>query len=214
MINQIFSFVIVLFMITSMFLLSTSRLGALIKIVGAQGLLLGILPFFTGEPIASIHTWILALLGIVVKGILIPVFLSRAMRGVAVNREMEPYVGYTMSIVVGVLAIIVSYYAYRLIAFHPLFSSPLIPASMTLALCGLFLITARKQALTQIIGYLVFENGIYLFGVSISVRSPLLVELGILLDVLVGVFVMGIVIYHINREFDSISTQELGTLRE
>jgi hydrogenase-4 component E len=96
----------------------------------------------------------------------------------------------------------------------PLFASPLIPAAMAMALCGLFLIIARRQALTQVIGYLVFENGIYLFGLAISAKNPLLVELGVLLDVFVGVFVMGIVIYHINREFDSISVEDLRMLKE
>jgi hydrogenase-4 component E len=214
MIHGLFSFVLVLLMISSLYLLSSSRLGAMIRTVGAQGLILGLIPLCTGEPINSPHTWILALLGIVIKGIVIPILLFRALRGVAINKEIAPYVGYTLSIAAGVVSIVLSYVAYAFIAHHPVFSSPLIPASITLGLCGLFLIIARKQALTQIIGYLVFENGIYLFGVSLSVRSPLLVELGILLDVVVGVFVMGVVIYHINREFDSISTQSLGTLRE
>lgn len=214
MIHGLFSSILVLLMISSLYLLSSSRLGAMIRTVGAQGLILGFIPFFTGESINNHHTWILALLGIVIKGIVIPLLLIRALRGVAVSKEIAPYIGYTLSIGAGVASIILSYISYAFIAHHPIFSSPLIPASITLGLCGLFLIIARKQALTQIIGYLVFENGIYLFGVSLSVRSPLLVELGILLDVVVGVFVMGVVIYHINKEFDSISTQSLGTLRE
>ena len=63
-------------------------------------------------------------------------------------------------------------------------------------------------------GYLVLENGIYTFGVSLPTSQSLLVELGILLDLLVGVFVMGIVIHQIHREFDSISTESLEALKE
>jgi hydrogenase-4 component E len=214
MTNDILALILVLLMISSIFLMSTSRLGALIRTVGIQGLFLGLVPFLNHEPLSNLHTWILGILGVAVKGIAIPLLLFRALRGVSKSKEMEPYVGYVTSIFIGVLFVVVSYGVYTVMLHHPLFSSPMIPASITLALCGLFLIVARKQALTQIIGYLVFENGIYLFGLSLAVKSPLLVELGILLDVLVGVFVMGIVIYHINREFDSISTQALGTLRE
>lgn len=215
MISGIYSFLLVLLIMSSLYLLSSSRIGALIRTVGAQGMILGCVPFITGDAsLLNPHTWILSSLSIFVKGILIPILLFRALRGVYMSREDFPYVGYPMSIGAGVLMVLFSYVAYRIIGHHPLFSSQLIPAAITMALCGLFLIITRKQAITQVIGYLVFENGIYLFGVSLAVKNPLLVELGILLDVIVGVFVMGIVIYHINREFDSISTQALGTLRE
>jgi hydrogenase-4 component E len=83
-----------------------------------------------------------------------------------------------------------------------------------MAASGLFLIIARRIALTQVIGYLVLENGIYAFGVSLSGSQSPLVEMGALLDLLVGIFVMGIVVYHINREFDSISTESLQELKE
>ena len=83
-----------------------------------------------------------------------------------------------------------------------------------MAATGLFLIVARTEALTQIIGYLVLENAIYSFGISLSATQSLLVEMGALLDLLVGVFIMGVVIYHINREFDSINTDSLETLKE
>jgi len=75
-------------------------------------------------------------------------------------------------------------------------------------------IKTRLKALTQVVGYLMLENGIYLFGLTQARRVPFLVEVGVLLDVFVGVFIMGIVVFHINREFDSISAGHLTTLRE
>ncbi len=203
-----------LLMMSSLYLLSSSRLGTLIKIVGAQGMILGLVPFLTHLSLNDPHTWILSSGSLIIKGFVIPLLLFKALRGVAINREIEPYIGFSFSIVIGVLSVIFSFVAYHYISGHPLFHSQFIPASMVVGFCGLFLIIARKQALTQVVGYLVFENGIYLFGVSLAIENPLLVELGILLDVLVGVFVMGIVVYHINREFDTISTEDLDTLRE
>ena len=85
---------------------------------------------------------------------------------------------------------------------------------MFTTLSGLFMIVSRRKALTQVLGYLTMENGVYVFGASLAVREPLLVELGILLDVFVGVFVMGIVIYQINREFDHIDTDRLSVLKD
>jgi hydrogenase-4 component E len=85
---------------------------------------------------------------------------------------------------------------------------------MSMAATGLVLIVARKEALTQVIGYLVLENAVYCFGVSLSSTQSFLVETGVLLDLLVGVFIMGVVIYHINHEFDSINTEMLSELKE
>jgi hydrogenase-4 component E len=89
-----------------------------------------------------------------------------------------------------------------------------VPTSLSILFVGLFLVVSRKKALSQALGYLVFENGIYAFGVGIAYEAPALIEMGILLDVFVAVFVMGITVFHISREFDSIDTTRLATLKE
>jgi hydrogenase-4 component E len=88
-----------------------------------------------------------------------------------------------------------------------------VPASFMTMFTGLFLIIARKKALTQCLGYIVFENGIYAFGVAAVGEIPSLVELGLLLDAFVAVFVMGIAIYRINQEFDHMDADELRSLK-
>ena len=81
--------------------------------------------------------------------------------------------------------------------------SPLIlPAALSTTLLGLLIIVIRRTAITQTLGYLVMENGIYIFGVAMASEQPFLVEMGVLLDVFVAVFVMGIIIFHISRDFD------------
>ena len=88
-----------------------------------------------------------------------------------------------------------------------------IPPAITM-ISGLFIVMARKKALTQVVGFLIFENGITVFGLGMAVECGLLVELGILLDVLVLVFVMGIAMFHINREFSHIDADRLNCLTE
>jgi hydrogenase-4 component E len=68
--------------------------------------------------------------------------------------------------------------------------------------------------MTQVVGYLLLENGVYLFGLILFGRVPFLVELGVLLDVLVGVFIMGLVAFHMNRELESLDSARLAELRE
>jgi hydrogenase-4 component E len=89
-----------------------------------------------------------------------------------------------------------------------------VPAAFFSILSGLFLIISRRTALSQVIGYLVLENGIYTFGISLVQEEEFLVELGVLLDVLVGVFVMGITLFHISREFDHIDVDRLSALKD
>jgi len=89
-----------------------------------------------------------------------------------------------------------------------------VPLAFFTILAGLFLIVSRRTALTQVQGYLVLENGVYAFGVAMAQEAPLSVELGILLDIFVGVFIMGIIIFHISREFDHIDTDRLTALKD
>jgi hydrogenase-4 component E len=89
-----------------------------------------------------------------------------------------------------------------------------VPVALFTSLVGLFVIISRRKALTQVLGYLVLENGIYTFGVGLVQNTPMLVELGVLLDVFVAVFVMGIAIFHINRQFDHIDTDRMVLLKD
>jgi hydrogenase-4 component E len=93
-------------------------------------------------------------------------------------------------------------------------SSWLAPVAIFSIFAGLFLIVSRKRALSQVLGFLVLENGVYAFGVGLAPQSSLLVEAGVLLDVFVAVFVMGITIFHINREFDHINTDQMSQLKD
>ena len=78
---------------------------------------------------------------------------------------------------------------------------------------GLFVIVSRKKAISQILGYLVMENGMYVFGVVILREMPLLVDLAVLLDAFAAVLVMGVAVYHINRAFDHMDVDQLDTLK-
>jgi hydrogenase-4 component E len=108
-----------------------------------------------------------------------------------VRREVEPYVGYTASLLFGVFAILASIWlSSRLRLSHPALPPLAGPAAVFTILVGLFLIVSRRKAVSQVLGYLVMENGIYVLGIWMVVEIPMLVELGVLLDAFVAVFVM------------------------
>jgi hydrogenase-4 component E len=204
----------VLLFLTNLVMLGSSELGGCIRVVALQGILLGL---FTLIARADALTLRLVLLGVVsmgLKGFVFPFLLSRDIREANVRREVEPFVGYAASIVIGLVMLAVSMWiAARFPALSPASSSFVIPVALATVFTGLFLVVSRRKALTQVIGYLVFENGIYMFGIFAAGEIPLLVELGVLLDVFVAVFVMGIAINRINREFDHIDTDQLSSLK-
>jgi len=205
----------VLVVFTNLKLLGSSRLGSSIRTVAFQGILLGLLPGVAHPGSVSKRLIFMTTAALGLKGIVFPWLLFRALQGAKVRREVEPFVGYTSSLLIGVLTLIASLWAgARLRVPGPPISPLLVPVALSTLLVGLFLIISRKKALSQVLGYLVFENGIYAFGVGVAYEAPFLVELGVLLDVFVAVFVMGIAIFHIRREFDSIDTTRLETLRD
>jgi hydrogenase-4 component E len=194
-------------------ILGTTRLTTCIRAVAVQGGLLGLLPLVL-HPQWSVHTLGLAAGTILVKAVVLPWFLIWAIREAAVRREVEPRVGYVASLVLGILAVAVAgAVATRLPVpgEHPVL---LVTTSLACVIMGLQVLATRAKALIQVVGYLMLENGIYVFGLTSLDRVPFLVELGVLLDVFVGVFIMGIVVFHINREFDSLDSARLTELRD
>jgi len=198
----------------NLYILATSRLTSLVKTVAIQGIILAFVPVLTPDAPDVLHAVILTATSLVVKGVLIPHFLLRAMRGVNIPREPDPPVGYSMSLLFGIVTTGLSFYLVRHIPFGSVVVSPLHAGlAIGTACTGIFLISARRRAINQVIGYLIFENAAYLLGISIAAHQPLLVEMGVLLDMMVGVFIMGVMIYRINTEFDSISTTQLERLK-
>lgn len=204
--------IMVLLVLTNMIVLGNSRLRACIRVVAAQGVALGVLPLLTHD--FELQLLLFALLSIAIKGVVFPWMLFRTLRRLNVWKEEAPYVGYGPSLLIGPPALgFACWIATRLPIPYSVQSTMLIPVALFTLIVGFFLIVSRKKALSQVLGYLVLENGIYAFGMAIACQQPLLIELGILLDVFVGVFVMGIAIFHISRQFDHIDTDQLSALR-
>ena len=137
------------------------------------------------------------------------------MRDVDTVREIEPIISYNLSVMTGAIALAISLWLGQRL---PLPDQPtsflLVPTAFFTCLVGFILLVTRRKAITQVLGYLTLENGVYAFGTAVALNMPVLVELGILLDVFVGVFVMGIAIFHISRQFDHIDTDRLVSLSD
>lgn len=212
--ESLLSSLLVLVMLLNFFTLGTSRIRAMIQAVALQGLILGVLPLLVQEHLGT-RIVLVALATMALKAGIIPFMLTRAMRDLQIDREVEPLVSLTRSLILGGVGTAMALSFARHLPLIPAHAGGLIvPASLSTVLTGFVVLTARRKAITQVTGYLVLENGIFIFGLLLIEALPLLVEMGVLLDLLVGVFVMGIIIHHINREFASVSTEWLSALKE
>jgi hydrogenase-4 component E len=194
--------------------LGSSRLPAIIRTMAVQGVVLGLLPLVI-EPAFG---WVVALVAFVtvaVKGFVIPTLLRRAMRTANIEREIEPSIGFVPSLLLGALGTIAAVAVARALPLLPQDAGTLVvPGALASIFAGFVLLVGRVKAISQVCGFLILENGIYLFGMLLIRSTPLLVESGILLDLIVAVFVIGIIVDRIQRAFDSLDTRKLTALHE
>jgi hydrogenase-4 component E len=196
------------------FALAVSRLRALIDAVAWQGIIIGVLPLFVHSDIGW-RVWLLVGGTIALKGFIIPRFLIHAMREANIQHEVTPFVNFMASLLLGAVGTgLALVFASTIELAADDQGSLLVPASFATIWTGFLMLTTRKKAITQVVGYLLLENGIFLFGLLLLEAMPFLVEIGVLLDLFTGVFVMGIIVHHISREFASISTEHLTELKE
>src|SRR5437588_2763174 len=200
-------------LLINLYSLGTSRIRALISAVALQGIALGVMPLLAHGHV-TLLTGFIAAATVLIKGTLIPQILAKALRDAQIKREIEPIVGFLPSILLGALGTGVAIALAARLPLPPGHAQTLIvPAAFSTVFTGFLLLITRIKAITQAIGYLVLENGIFIFGLLLIEAVPLLVELGVLLDLFVGVFVISIIIHHINREFASLDTRRLSALK-
>ena len=194
--------------------LGSGRLPSLIRVAAAQGVVLGLMPLllevrFTWAVLAT------AAVTAAVKGGVIPWLLRRAMRAANIDRDLDPLIGFIPSILLGAGGTIAAVALARRVPLLPEHRDLLLVAGcIASVLTGFLLLICRSKAISQVCGYLILDNGIYIFGLLLIHAMPLMVEAGILLDLIVGVFVIGIIVDRIQRAFDSLDTRMLTALHE
>ncbi len=209
--SGIMQLLISLILVSTFLILGSTRLYSCVRAFGIQSFLLacvaGIVAYSTGK----YDIYVVSILTLIIKALVIPYIFIYIIREIKVKREIALYVGISPSLIIGGTLVVISYYLIRSINLIEL-SSFALSASMSMVAIGLFIMISRKKAIMQMLGILVMENGLFLGAISLTYGMPLLVELGIFFDVLIGALIMGIMIFRINRTFESIDTDMLKTL--
>jgi hydrogenase-4 component E len=217
-------------LLLNFYILTTTQIRALVYAVAFQGVLLAVVYPVAHQQaahagadtaaapvdhLAFVRLLVLAAVMMAVKGVVIPRLLLKAMREADVRRHVESAIGIVPTLLVGAVGTgLAMAFASTLPLKAEHSSNLIVPASLATMLTGFLILTTRWRALNQVLGYVVLENGIFIFGLLLVEALPILVELGVLLDLFVGVFVMAIIINHVSKAFPSASVEHLQTLRE
>ena len=206
---------IILVVLTNLRLLASGRIASLITWVAVQGVVLGLFALLARWAHLTPDVFMVGVVALILKGFVFPRLLHHVTKAVHANRESEPYVGHIASILIGLVALTVSLWlGTRLHIPGGDTSRLLVPATLFSVFCGQFLIVSRKNAISQVLGFLVMENGAFMLGVGTLYYAPFLVEIGVLLDMFVAVLILTILIRGMNRAFHNINTNQLNRLRE
>lgn len=206
---------IILFGLTMLYMAATSRIKAYLKMLSFQGVLLFLICYVGIEKSNFINFMFLSFETLIVKALLIPLFLKKILQKNQIYRDSEPHIPQFYSLVVastilftGFLISNIDYPALYLI--NPMYFG----VSIAVIIISLFLITIRHKVLTNVIGFITMENGIFLLSLSVAKEMPIVVNLGVLLDVFIAVFILGLLINRINEKFEDLSVGRLSDLKD
>lgn len=206
---------IVLFGVSLIFISSTSRLGTYVKILSLQGVLIFFISITHLHSMEIFHAFFITLETLVVKALLIPLFIGYVIQKINIVRETEANIHFFVSLLISTVILIVCFTLSFFIAGTQKYVDVVIfGPSLAAILVGLFIIITRKKLITHVMGYLVMENGIFLLSLALATDVPIIVEVGVLLDIFIGVFLMGIFLNKIQSSLESSDIQELAQLSD
>ncbi|OLD41470.1 MAG: hydrogenase, partial [Nitrospirae bacterium 13_1_40CM_2_62_10] len=161
------------------------------------------------------HIYIAAALTVAIKVIVIPRILKKVIERLNVTRELVMNVNIPAGLLIcGALVILAFFITQRIIPLGFLLTRDSLSIALAILMIGFFTMIARKKAVTQVIGFLVMENGLFLGATVAAHGMPLIVELGVFFDVLVATLIIGIYTHRLQDAFDSVDTSKLTVLKE
>jgi len=212
---QITSFLAALVLLTAFAMLAQRRMYGLVHLFTWQGLFLSINTAIVGFVAGQHHLYISSLLTLSLKVILLPYILHVLIRRLKVHKEVEMVVNIPMTMLIGIALVIFSYHLTApVMELSTLVSRSTLAVALATVLIGLLMMITRRHAITQIIGFLAMENGLFFAATSATYGMPLVVELGVAIDILIAAFIFGIFFFHINTTFDSLDVNQMARLKE
>ncbi len=200
-------------LLTAIAMNGMKRLESCVKAYAVNSWFLSALIAIVAFMIGEFHLYIASLVTFLSKGIVIPIFLRKVVREMKVTHEIEPYISNALSLTISGILVAIVYASLKEGIFVTGLSRNVLQISLAVILIGLFAMITRRKAITQVIGLLFMENGLFLAGFSLTYGMPMIIELGVLFDMLMGVIILGIFAVQIRRAFASSDLDKLTILK-
>jgi hydrogenase-4 component E len=213
--SQFINLLAALLLLVSFAMLSQRRVLSLINLFALQGLLLAISTAIVAYSSHQHHLYYSAALTLVLKVIILPWILHRLIRRLNVKWDIETLFNIPTTMLVGIALVV---FAFNLAAPISEMAGTITKGTLGIAMASVLLsflmMITRSKAVPQVIGFLAMENGLFFAATSATYGMPLVVELGIALDVLVGMVILGIFFFQIRETFDSLDLKHMEKLKE
>lgn len=206
---------IIIFGLTMLYMTATSRMIAHIRILSLQGILLFLICYFGLEEISKLGFVFLTFETLVVKSVLIPMFLYKIVKTTHEYRDEAANIPHFYSLVISTIILftgfLVSDFNFPAIKMiNPVYFG----VSIAVIIISLILITIKHKIITNILSFITMENGIFLLSLSVVKEMPIIVDLGVLLDLFIAVFILGLMVNNINKEFHDLEVSHLSDLKD
>jgi hydrogenase-4 component E len=201
-------------LITSFGMIASPQVASSIRFYAMHSFLLALITALMAYTNRVEHLLVPAFLTLVLKTVAIPQVFFQIIRRLGIRKEVESYINIPFSLFLAVLLVFLSFYVTADVKILKLpLSREFIPLAVSTIFFGMLIMTTRKKAITQILGLLLMENGLFLMAITMTFGMPLLVEIGIFFDILVGVIIMGIFVFKIREAFEGIDVDDMTVLR-
>lgn len=213
--QQLVNLAATILLIIAFAMLSQRRVLNLVRLFAWQGMVLSLSTAMVAYSTGQGHLWISAALTLVLKVIVLPIVLHSLIDRLNVRWDVEPLIIVPTTMLVGIgLAIFAFALTTPISQMAGTFTRSTLGIALASVLLSFLMMIVRRKAIPQVIGFLAMENGLFFAATSATYGMPLVVELGIALDVLVGTFVFGIFFFHIRETFDSLDIRHMEKLKE
>ena len=206
---------IILFGLTMLYLSTTSRLRAHVNTLMIQGILLFLICAMNFAHIPLVVAIFLTVETLLVKAILIPWFLNKVVRKTHSNRDTDANVAHFYCLFI---SSIILFGGFMISVFDLPSLSMINPICFGIALStiiiSLWLITIKHKILSNVIEFITMENGIFLLSLSVAKEMPMLVNIGVLLDVFIAIYILGLFVSQINKELGDMEVAHLSDLKD
>jgi len=204
-----------LLLLSSFAMLSQRRVVTMVNLLALQGVLLGLATLLLAWRTGNSHLYVSAAMTLALKAIFLPWLLHRLIRRLGVYWDSEPLLNIAGTMLVGLLVVIFAFgLAQPIAALATTSTRSSIGIAVAVVLLAFLTMITRRKAMSQVVGFLSMENGLFFGAMSATYGMPMIIELGVALDILVAMLVLGVFFFQIREQFDSLDLHHLESLKE